>query len=83
MLLQTVDGVLYLLPALPDKWDSGEVNGLVAENALTFNFKWQDHKIVSVEVISKFDFELKIADFRDNNNKILNYKLEANKTYIL
>jgi alpha-L-fucosidase 2 len=83
MLLQTRDQVIYLLPALPDKWDSGAVKGLVAENALIFNFKWENHQIISVDVSSKFDFELKIADFRNNNNNVLTYSLKANQTVIL
>lgn len=45
MLLQTVDGVLHLLPALPAEWPDGDAYGLCAENALTVNLSWRSGKL--------------------------------------
>ncbi|MBR7127357.1 MAG: glycoside hydrolase N-terminal domain-containing protein [Lentisphaeria bacterium] len=79
MLVQTIEGVIYFLPALPDKWSDGEVKGLGAENALTINLKWQNHKVTQAQITAKYDCVIKIADFK-NNNAILEYQLKANET---
>jgi alpha-L-fucosidase 2 len=45
MLLQSQDGNVHLLPALPDAWASGSFNGLVARGNFVIDLSW-DHKKV-------------------------------------
>lgn len=50
-ILATVDdGVLELLPALPDMWDKGSVKGLRMPGGAVVDFKWENGKVAEVRV---------------------------------
>jgi alpha-L-fucosidase 2 len=52
MLLQSHDGVVHLLPAIPDEWKDGWVKGLRARGGFTLDIRWADNKISEVRVVS-------------------------------
>ncbi|WP_423128069.1 glycoside hydrolase family 95 protein [Gaoshiqia sp. Z1-71] len=52
MLMQSHDGAIHLLPALPDEWKTGEITGLRAPGGFEVSFSWSDGKAQRVEIKS-------------------------------
>ena len=52
MLLQSHDGTLTLLPALPRAWPHGSFRGLVARGGIRVDAEWSDHRLTSVTLVS-------------------------------
>lgn len=52
MLLQSHDGVIEPLPALPDAWRDGSFRGLRARGGVTVGCSWRGGEVMSVELIA-------------------------------
>ncbi|WP_163410273.1 glycoside hydrolase family 95 protein [Flavobacterium ajazii] len=52
MLLQSYDGSIYLLPALPDDFKNGKVSGLKARGGFEINMEWENGKVKQLMVKS-------------------------------
>jgi alpha-L-fucosidase 2 len=53
MLLQSHDGFIKLLPALPDDWGSGAFKGVCARGAFELDYVWENKQIKQLKITSK------------------------------
>ena len=60
MFLQSHDGAVHVLPALPDRWKDGKVTGLVARGGFVVDIEWKDCKVTSLKVTSRLGGNLRI-----------------------
>ncbi len=63
MLLQSHDGAIHLLPALPDAWSKGEVKGLVARGGFIVNMHWDEGKLCEATLKSTIGGNCRIRSY--------------------
>lgn len=96
MLMQSHDGTIHLLPALPDEWQNGSIKGLRARGGFEIvNMEWQYGKITKLVIKSHLGGNcrlrlpniLKIAGLKTVNTEGVNpnpfYQIETIKTPLM
>lgn len=73
MLIQSHDGTLFILPALPDAWVNGEFKGFRARGQHVVDCKWENGRIVSLKISGP---ECKVRSFQ----KLKVYGLNGERT---
>lgn len=63
MLLQSHDGAVHLLPALPDAWREGCVSGLMARGGFEVSISWEGSQILEAVVYSRLGGNLRIRSY--------------------
>ena len=62
MLLQSNAGYINLLPALPDVWENGSVDGLVARGNFAISMAWDFGRITTTEITANNGGECKVLN---------------------
>lgn len=63
MLLQSHDGAVHLLPALPDKWAEGKVKGLVARGGFVVDMDWNGVQLSTAKIHSRIGGNLRLRSY--------------------
>lgn len=63
MLLQSHDGAVHLLPALPDKWEEGKVKGLVAHGGFVVDMDWNGVQLNTAKIHSRIGGNLRLRSY--------------------
>lgn len=79
MLLQSHEGEINMLPALPDAWATGSVSGLRARGGFDVNIFWKDGKLERAEIISKCGNKCRVR----YGDKVVDMPTEKGNVYVL
>jgi len=79
MILQSYDGNIHLLPALPSAWPQGKVKGLRARGGFVVDFEWAGGKLTKAVVHSTRDRKCKVK----YGDKVIEVDTTAGRSYTL
>jgi alpha-L-fucosidase 2 len=79
MLLQSQEGTICLLPALPDAWKDGSVTGLRARGGFQVDMGWKDGKLVSATIRSESGEPCRVS----YGARIIDLKIKRGKSVTL
>ncbi len=60
MLLQSHEGYIHILPALPDAWSDGKFSGLCARGGFSISAEWKNKRLTYIKVLSGAGEDLRI-----------------------
>jgi len=98
MLIQSQDGFINLLPALPDAWASGQANGFRATSGFEVSMSWAQKRLTSARIqsragqpcrvkginpIVRVSSEGKTVPFTREADGLIRFNTQPGKTYTL
>lgn len=95
MLLQSNEGYIDLLPALPSEWADGQFQGVCARGGFELDFSWKNKEVSSLKILSKAGMPCsiktgnKVKVYADGKsvsvkirpNQVVEFNTEKGKTY--
>lgn len=78
MLLQSHDGFIELLPAIPMSWKSGSYKGLCAVGGAVVDCCWEDGKVTEAKIYSKCGGTYKVKN--PTTGEVMELSLKAGKS---
>jgi alpha-L-fucosidase 2 len=79
MLLQSHDGAVHLLPALPDAWPDGIVKGLIARGGFEVDMQWKNKQLTSFTIRSTIGGTCRIRSYEPLDGKGVALKSASGK----
>ena len=67
MLVQSHDGAIQILPALPDSWESGEITGLRARGGFELDISWKENQPEEIRIISSLGGNCRLRSYTPLN----------------
>ena len=78
MLMQSYDGYIYLLPALPSVWKNGSVKGLMARGGFEIDIDWKDGKLTKAVIHSRHGGVCHVRSNTPLSGKVIRKSQEPN-----
>ena len=65
MLIQSHDGFIELLPAIPNEWTKGDFKGLCVRGGAEVSASWENNQLQNAELLASVDnkFKLKVPEY--------------------
>ena len=79
MLLQSHEGKISLLPALPSNWAAGKITGLKARGDIEVSLEWKDGKILNATLKSQKDKKVLV----ESEGRTIDVQLKQNQPLII
>jgi len=80
MLLQSHNGELHLLPALPPAWREGRVSGLRARGGYTVDLRWTDGKLAEAVITADRDGTCRVRG-QGKTRETVEFRTKSGKSY--
>jgi alpha-L-fucosidase 2 len=64
MLMQSHDGTIHVLPALPTAWKNGSIKGLKARGGFEVDLRWEDGRLKDLKIYSKLGGNCRIRTYQ-------------------